>query len=457
MKTYTRRIAFCISDQHLVPHGGIGQFAKGFTEMANKLGWKVDIIMDKAPTGGFSSIVEGFGASLTYPIVSNSYSEHTGTFAFSDSVNFEKIINFRRALMYAFSKNLYDMIICNSMESMPAALALDLGRNIPVVFYTHEESMVFRDTRKFKGVFTESCNEFFNRLMTVDYAFIGTQSQRNVEELVNNGCRNAVKLPMPMSERELLKPNYEERRGVLYIGRWEERKNPEAFLEVIKKTGLPAKIITNSNGKKKFEARLTELEITDYELKAGIVGKEKVDFIKSAKVHFNPSLRENYPFTFFECMGHMPSIVIDKSEWVTNFDSKYYGRAPMDTVANIITKAYKTMNSREWYKTGALDYIVKLDEGTSQFWIDFLDNFTPTTLSKSDSAKINEYTTVKYLDFIKDLNRKNLAVEDIKSVLTNKHKYNIIYTDEHTYLSKDKHFVPDEKTSNNSSLEDLFA
>jgi len=456
MKLYNKRIAFCISDQHLVPHGGIGQFAKGFTEMANRLRWKVDIIMDKAPTGGFSSIVEGFGASLVYPITSNSYSEHTGTFAFSDSVNFEKIINFRRALMYAFSKNLYDMIICNSMESMPAALALDLGRNIPVVFYTHEESMVFRDTRKFKGVFTESCNEFFNRLMTVEHAFVGTQSQRNVDELKINGSNHATLLPMPMSERELLTPNYKERKGVLYIGRWEERKNPEAFLEVIKKTGLPAKIITNSNGKKKFEARLLELGIIDYEMKAGIVGQEKVDFIKSAKIHFNPSLRENYPFTFFECMGHMPSIVIDKSEWVTNFDKKFYGRVSMDKAADFVQKAYDNMDPKSWYNEGALDYVKHLDSGTEQKWVDFLHSFVPSTMSKSDAAKINEYDTIKYLDFIFALKRKSLAIEDIKSVLTNKHKYNIIYTDEHTYLSKDKNFIPNEKLSNNS-LEDLFA
>ena len=59
-------------------------------------------------------------------------------------------------------------------------------------------------------------------------------------------------------------------------------------------------------------------------------------------------------------------------------------------------------------------------------------------------------------DFIKELNRKSLAIEDIKSVLTNKHKYNIIYTDEHTYLSKEKHFVPQEQSAK-GSLEDLFA
>ena len=450
MKLYDKRIAFCISDQHLVAHGGIGQFAKGFTEMAKNLRWKVDIIMDKAPTGGFSSIVEGFGASLVYPSNSNSYSEHTGTFAFSDSINFEKIINFRRALMIAFSKNFYDMVICNSMESMPAAFALDLGRNIPVVFYTHEESMVFRDTRKFKGVFTESCNEFFNRLMTVDHAFVGTQSPRNVEELKSNGCNHATLLPMPMSERELLEPYKGEKSGVLYIGRWEERKNPEAFLKVIKETGLPAKIITNSNGKKKFEARLAELGITNFEMKAGIVGKEKVDFIRSSKVHFNPSLRENYPFTFFECLGHMPCVVLDKSEWVTNFSKELYTRVSIDKAGEAIKALYNSNAG------GALEYVKELDINTAEKWVDFLDNYKSSSISNSDAAKINEYTTVKYLDFIKDLNRKNLAIEDIKSVLTNKHKYNIIYTDEHTYLSKEKHFVPREENTK-GSLEDLFA
>ena len=85
-----------------------------------------------------------------------------------------------------------------------------------------------------------------------------------------------------------------------------------------------------------------------------------------------------------------------------------------------------------------------------------MESYTPSSISKSDSAKINTYDTIKYLDFIKELNRKSLAIEDIKSVLTNKHKYNIIYTNEHTYLSKDKHFIPKQE-KNTSSLEDLFA
>lgn len=450
MNTYKKRIAFCISDQHLVPHGGIGQFAKGFTEMAKTLNWKVDIITDKPSTNSFGALVQSLGANLIAPDEPMSYKNHTGTFAFTDSINFEKMLNFRNAIMKAFNTNLYDMIICNSLEAMPAALSFDLNKYIPVVFYTHEESMVFRDTRNFKGVFLESCNEFFNNLMYLENCFIGTQSDRNVKELTDNGAAYVFKLPMPMSERGLLVENKGPRKGVLYIGRWEDRKNPEAFLKVIKETGLPAKIMTNSNGKKKFEARLAELGITDYEIKESIVGQEKVDFIKSAKVHFNPSLRENYPFTFFESLGHMPCIVIDKSDWVTNFDSKYYDRLPTNEVPALLNKLYNEDHSKRNHD--ALQYIKHLDFQTSQYWNDFLKDFKPAE-SNSDRAKINEYTEVKYIDFITDLNRKQLAIDDVKAVLTNKSKFNIIYTDSNTYLSKNKDFIPQEQ---DNTLESLF-
>ena len=453
MRLYKKRVAFCISDQHLVPHGGIGQFAKGFVEMANKIDWKVDIITDKPTTNEFAKLVESLGANLIAPKNALSYKNHTGTFAFTDSINFEKMINFRDAVMNAFHNNIYDMVVCNSLEAMPAVLSFDLNTYIPVVFYTHEESMVFRDTRKFKGVFLESCNEFFNNLMNLESCYIGTQSARNVTEIKNNGGVDVEHLSMPMSERELLTSDYSERKGVLYLGRWEDRKNPEAFLKVIKETGLPAKIMTNANGKKKFEARLAELGITDYEIKASIVGKEKVDFIKSAKVHFNPSLRESYGIAFIECLGHMPCIVIDKSEWVTNFDSKYYIRLPLNEVGSALKIEYDA--NRKERNHDALQYVKHLDFQTSDRWKKFLSNYTQISLARSDSAKINDYSEIKYAEFIRILNRTQLAIDDVKSVLTNKSKYNIIYTDNDTYLSKDPNFIPKEEAT--SSLESLFA
>ena len=52
------------------------------------------------------------------------------------------------------------------------------------------------------------------------------------------------------------------------------------------------------------------------------------------------------------------------------------------------------------------------------------------------------------------LGRKDIAIDDIRSVLTNKTKFNIIYTDSNTYLSKDNNYIPQE---NESNLESLFA
>ena len=47
MNLYKKRIAFCLSDQHTIPHGGLGQFAKSFVETFTPLGYKIDIITDK--------------------------------------------------------------------------------------------------------------------------------------------------------------------------------------------------------------------------------------------------------------------------------------------------------------------------------------------------------------------------------------------------------------------------
>ena len=227
MKTYTKRIGFLISDQHLIPHGGIGQFAKGFTEMCDRLNWKVDIIVDKKPTNQFSELLMSLGANIVYSKEPLRYTDHTNTFAFSDTINFEKIVNFRKAIMLAFETNIYDMLICNTQEAMSAAYAVTVNSYIPVVFYTHLHSMIFRESQG-SDVFLSSYHNFYNKHMEFSDIIIGTQSQKNIDELTKHGATNCKLLKMPMSERGLLESSTKTKKGVLFIGRWEEGKNPEA-------------------------------------------------------------------------------------------------------------------------------------------------------------------------------------------------------------------------------------
>ena len=390
------------------------------------------------------------GANIVYPDEPLRYSDHTATFAFSDTINFEKIINFRKAILKAFETNIYDMVVCNTQEAMTASYAMTVNKYIPVVFYTHLHSMIFRDSQG-SDVFLDSYHNFYNKHMEFTDIIIGTQSQKNIDELTKFGATNCHLLRMPMSERGLLETNKNtNRKGVLFIGRWEEGKNPESYIKAMKEAKLPCKVMTNSNGQKKFEKAFEEAGINDYEIKAGITGQEKVDFIKSCKVFFMPSLRENYPFAFLECLGHMPCVVLDKQDWSDNFNGMLFNKCKQEDVPAVLNKLYNLP-----YDDIGLEYVKQLDDQVAEGWIEFLDNFVGKH-SNTNSAKINTYDTVKYSDYIKDLKRTHLAREDFESVLANKYKFlNVCYTDSDTYLSKDPTYKPVEEETGMSLFEGL--
>jgi len=456
MKIFSKRIAFCISDQHTIPHGGLGQFAKSFVETFTPMGFKIDIICDKSPSNlDFKRSLIESGASFIYPSEPITYSKHSKIFMFEDSYNFEKMINFRDAMMQALNTNLYDTIICNTLESFPAVHSLSLQKSIQVIYYTHNESMVFLDDRTWRNEFSHSFNNFFNVLLSCSNIQVGTQTERNKMELLNNRIP-AYLLPIPMTEKSLLNKHIKSREGVLWIGRWEPRKNPEEFIRVIQETKLPAKVITNTNGAKKFEQALTEI-CADFQIKIGVYGKEKVDFLTSARVAYNPAIRESFGLAFYETAGHMPTVVLENMSWIKNFPSEYYYSTTKKDASEKIKTLYEIMVDGTYhYEKHILDKIIQNNQEGIQRWVDMFDNFIPSK-SDSDRARINQERTVCYKDFIKGLNRKDLSIDDIKSVLTNKHKYNTIYTNDNTYLSKDKNFIPNEKTNESASLEDLFA
>jgi hypothetical protein len=163
-----------------------------------------------------------------------------------------------------------------------------------------------------------------------------------------------------------------------------------------------------------------------------------------------PSLRENYPFAFLECLGHMPCVVLDNQDWSDNFNEKYFHKVNIKDAGETITEIYCSVQSAE-----ALDYVCELDDEVAEGWVQFLDNFAGKR-SNTNSAKINTYETVKYSDYITELNRKHLAREDFESVLGNKHKFlSVYYTDTDTYLSKDPSYKPVEEETGVSLFEGL--
>ena len=435
MRTYDKRIGFLVSYQTLIPHGGIGQFAKSFCELMDEHNIKVDIITDKEPQD--NEFVKSLKANVIAPLEPLRYTDHSNIFMYGDTFCYERMANFRNAIMEALEHNLYDSFICNTYETVQVASTMGLDECIQVIAYTHLESQIFKDT---KNPFLDATNEMMRKQLEMSGVWLGTQSKFNQVSM----SLGAWHLPIPITERALLEEYHGDREGVLFVGRWEEGKNPELFIDLIEQTKLPAKVMTSPNGVKKFEERLSKLGVK-YDVRASIVGQEKVDFIKSSRIAFNPSVVESYGMAFYEQHIQLPTLVLENQRWTNNFNEDFFYKCNKKNMAERAKQLYDSFDTAEkWYNVESLKHAKFMESKVFHKWNDCFQQFNPKT-SNSNTAKICNETTVKLQDYIRDLGRKIICIDDIRSVLTNKHKFRVIYTDDDTYLTKDPSFEPQEK------------
>ena len=441
MKTYDKRIGFIVSSQTLIPHGGIGQFAKSFCELMNAHNVKVDIITDKEPSNiEFAKLLN---TNIIVPSSPLPYTTHSNIFMYGDTFCYERMANFRNAIVEALEHNLYDAFVCNTYESVQVCSAMGLEDVIQIIAYTHLESQIFSDT---KNPFLHNTNELMRQQLETSGIYVGTQSKFNQLNISDT----AWHLPIPITERELLLEHNNPREGVLFVGRWEEGKNPELFIDLIEQTKLPAKVMTSPNGVKKFEERLKKIG-SKYDVRASIVGKEKVDFITSSRVAFNPSIVESYGMAFYEQHIQLPTLVLENQRWTKNFNSDYFYTCTKKNMAEKVIELYNSFDTFDkWYNLESHTHAKQQEATVFHKWYECFTDFKAKQ-SNTNTAKICSETTINHADFIKSLGRKLICIDDIRSVLTNKHKFRVIYTDDDTYLTKDPNFQP------NTQAEELFA
>jgi glycosyltransferase involved in cell wall biosynthesis len=356
---------------------------------------------------------------------------------YGDTFCYERMANFRNSIIEALEHNLYDAFVCNTYETIQVASTMGLEDCIQMIAYTHLESQIFKDT---KNPFLYNTNVLMRQQLETDNIFVGTQSMFNLMNV--NGA--AYHLPIPITEQGLLEEHHKPREGILFVGRWEEGKNPELFLELIEQTQLPAKVMTSANSAKKFEERLKKIGVP-YEIRVGIIGQEKVDFMTSARVAFNPSTVESYGMAFYEQITQLPTFCLENQRWTKNFDGHFFFETNKKEMVSDVKGAYDMFaNSSDWYGKGSLQYTQQKESTVFHIWNSCFNDFKPKQ-SNSNTAKILDFGTVKYSEFIESLGRNLICIDDTRSVLTNKHKYRIIYTDNDTYLTKDPTFEPEEE------------
>jgi hypothetical protein len=348
------KIAIVTSSQHAIPHGGIGQFTKAITELLESQGHEIHLVFDKKPKHNFLLNV---GSRHFYP--AKPLPTIQGEDRHSQGIDLAKIENFRHIIASIDDMN-YDYYLVNTSEAFDSIS--QVKTNSKVILYTHLFNQIYPEQAG-RSVFTNEYVEHFNSFMYKDFT-VATQSVHNRELLIGQGVKNCLVMPMPLPEKKLLVSSQDVKKsGVLYIGTHSPGKNPGAYLKVMAKTKLPVRIMTSPKSAITFENKLKDLGITDYDIRIGITGQEKVDFITGSKVFFMPSLLENYPFAFLECVGHMPVVVLDRQNWSDNFDSKYYHKTNIRKAHEVIRSLYDSS-----YNDDALMYVNDLDIRAKTAW-----------------------------------------------------------------------------------------
>lgn len=452
-RIYKRRIAFVVAGVFLVPSGGIGHFTKAFLNMADELDWAVDLICDgPIAKNDFADEMIAQAGNVFLPDKGYSYASHQRTHAFAESWNLEKSANFRDALMKAFSKNVYDMVLVNTNEALLSVLALGIDKQVAVVNYSHNANVVFAKTNPTKAVHGYQYEQLLLQMMGMPGCTTATQTDRNKSELDSIGVTNSVSLPMPLSDMTFCRPNpipWSARQGVLFIGRWENGKQPKEFIRLISETGLPAKVMTSAKGVKKFQDELDKIG-AKHDVRGGIYGQEKVDFIQSSRVFYMPSMAESYGYAMLECMGQIPSVVLSEYPWWENFDPDWFTHVPKKDAVSQVKSIYENGLVE---RPVSSEYVANISEHIYDKWSHFLEKWLIDRKTvDSSAAAIAKKDDLFYHQHIDQLGRP-AGIEDVISVLNHLTNFKVSYTKEHTWLTRQGTEVP---VASTGALDDFF-
>lgn len=415
LKVKDKRCMLVVSSQQFNGTGGVGTSTSALCRMLYEIGYAVDIVMDKRPNKAHKAFAESITAycGLFYPEEALSYNKHHNTFAFRDSLIMEQLVNFRLGIMSALKGRVYDLCIVQTTDAISPVFHLELQNYMTVVFYSHEYNSVFYSGSR-DPVYNTAYRPWQRTMMTLPNVIVGTQTEENVVKLKANGILSAVCLPLPITEPQLFdSPNvsYIDKKGVLFIGRWEPRKDPKAYVKMIKETNLPARVMTSIKSKDKFIEAFKEAGITDYVVKANLKGQAKVDFIHSTRCCYMPSKEESYGLVVYEAVASQPVITLNNYEWSKHHKWSQHYRVDRSDVNEVVKKLYNTdANSRQ--------ECTQHENTIKDIW-----RALPITKAPSNPNNFNKEATNGWvIEYNEGLGRR-FTIEDHQSIQSSKYKF----------------------------------
>lgn len=314
--TQTKRIGILVARNNFV-YRGVGSYVKSIIDWALKNNYFVDIISDdKVRNNGLFDQYQSRVNWIT-PNVTVSDAIYKELSAFSKPFDTVLSLNFRNALINATKRHTYDLIVTNVGEALDAVTGLGVHKYCNVVHPTHHESEACLPIKH--DIFSPGVSEKYSSLCSLPSVTLACQSNWVRGHVVSrhpDKAHEILEVPCLVPELSLLEfPEVDQRWGVGFIGPWEPRKNPEAYIAALKQAKLPGVAIVPSEASaKKFAAKFTEAGI-EYKIHVGVSGEEKVRVLQSLAAAYHPAVSETFGLGALETAHCCPTVLLTNYQW----------------------------------------------------------------------------------------------------------------------------------------------
>lgn len=337
-----------------------------------RMGYSVDLITEESDLVKeiVSQNINVIAPKDTVPI-----SRHAELFQFKDGFNVERMLNLRNGLVKALRTNYYDVLVANEIESALLLYQLGIYRYIKCVYQCHEPGTFFTDSDYVSFHFKDYLD--FIRLGYSKFPFKFAVLSKDVQSQMVALGNDVIYLPFPVMDKAMLNKVETEQNGVYFSGRIEVRKNFDFFVETLDKIRreygeeLVAKVMTKPTHVKKAEALFREIGYTNFDVRGGIPGDEKWDFISSAKVGFHPASQETYGLAAYESLRYHPTVFIDDYSWYHTFDG--FANQVVTSKEDVARTIYAKHKELAKPNNGLSDFL-KIDEEFRKCWSDFFES-----------------------------------------------------------------------------------
>jgi glycosyltransferase involved in cell wall biosynthesis len=349
----TKRIGILVARNNFV-FRGVGAYVKSVLDWALSQGYHCDIISDSAVRD--NGLFDQYQNRVQWITPERTIEDRVYRELSSFSKPFDTVLslNFRNAMVRALSQHTYDLIITNVGEALDAVTGIGLHHYCCVLHPTHHESEAA--VKISHDIFSPGVSERYSSLCGLPKVTLACQShwvrQHAQQRHPNKQLSEFITVPPMVPELGLLDFHRlpATQWGVGFIGPWEPRKNPEAFVEAVKSAQLPAVVLVPSEASaKKFEARFREENI-QYKIHVGVTGAEKTRIIQGMAAAYHPALSETFGLGALETAHCCPTVLLEENAW-SQAHSDYATIVPKNQVVLTLQQLYRQGVSSQHQET----------------------------------------------------------------------------------------------------------